>query len=329
MSSCCPVGDYKVLPGGKPSPFSEIRKKFISEFFGTFLFVLIGLCSISSSVFAGAQSGVWQVAIVWGLGVALAVYATSTISGAHLNPAISLTMLMLQSTTGFTFFEFCYYCIAQLLGAFVAAALNYTMWSTFVHNFESNNDISRGEKGSEVSAQMFCGFFPNPGMFSPLEYDHLITPAGAMGVEIVGSSIMSFCIFALTDPQNGAMMNASAPVLIGTVISVIISLIAPMTSCILNPARDLGPRIFAAMVGWGHIALPGPHNGFWVYIVGPCIGTPLGALLYNNLLHKGRPDNHRTSRIGDGESDKLTSLLQHEQNRIKSHEHALLRDSSY
>ena len=317
MLSECFRKDNKRYPSSKKS-VAEIRKKFIAETFGTFLFVFIVICSVSSSVLAGAQSGVWQVAVVCGLGVALSVYATSAISGAHLNPAISLTMLLLQSTTGFTFFEFCYYCIAQLCGAFLAGALNYAMWSTFIHNFESMNDITRGEHGSELSSQIFCGYFPNPGMFSPHDYPHIMTPSGAMAVEMVGSAMMSFFIFALTDPQNTAVIHTSAPGLIGGVIAVIISLIAPLTGCILNPARDLGPRLFAALAGWGRIALPGPHSGFWVYIVGPSIGAPLGALLYNYLLHQGREDNHRTSKIGDGESDKLTALLHAETLRMRS-----------
>ena len=68
------------------------------------------------------------------------------------------------------------------------------------------------------------------------------------------------------------------PILIGATVMVLISLYGSLTQAGLNPARNLGPRIVAAMAGWGKIAIPGPRNGFWVYVVGPLFGGPNGRL---------------------------------------------------
>jgi glycerol uptake facilitator-like aquaporin len=110
----------------------------------------------------------------------------------------------------------------------------------------------------------------------------------AASVEGAGAAVLAFVIFALVDRRNVSLMAKQfAPVLIGATVAVIISVIAPITQAGINPARDLGPRIVAYAMGWGGIAIPGPDGGFWVYIVGPLVGAPLGAVLYDVLLRGG------------------------------------------
>ena len=80
--------------------------------------------------------------------------------------------------------------------------------------------------------------------------------------------------------------KVAVPALIGATVSVLVSLYAPLTQAGMNPARDLGPRVFAAMAGWGTVALPGPRGGFWVYVVGPIVGALVGAALYDLVVSK-------------------------------------------
>ena len=94
---------------------------FTGEFFGTFLLVFFGCGSVAASVLTGAQAGVFQVAIVWGLGIASAICLTGALSGAHLNPAVTLSMAV---WSGFPVRRILPYCAAQLCGAFAAAALS-------------------------------------------------------------------------------------------------------------------------------------------------------------------------------------------------------------
>jgi glycerol uptake facilitator-like aquaporin len=113
-----------------------------------------------------------------------------------------------------------------------------------------------------------------------------VSPLAAAGVEALGTAVLVFMIFALTDRRNGAGPGALAPFLIGFTVAVLISVFAPITQAGWNPARDLGPRLVAFAAGWGEVAIPGPRNGFWVYIVGPLLGAPIGALLHDRVVRR-------------------------------------------
>ena len=138
----------------------KIPKWFIGEFFGTLLLVFFGCGSVSAAVLTGAQVGVFQVAIVWGLGIATAIYLTGALSGAHLNPAVTLSMAVWSD---FPKSRVAAYFGAQLLGAFAGAAVLYFIFGDALGTFEKANSIVRGQPGSEASAMVFGEFFPNPG----------------------------------------------------------------------------------------------------------------------------------------------------------------------
>jgi glycerol uptake facilitator-like aquaporin len=122
----------------------------------------------------------------------------------------------------------------------------------------------------------------------------LVSPLHAAGVEGFGTARLVFVIFALTSRCN-PMAPASnlAPFCIGFAVAVLISLFAPITQAGWNPARDFGPRLEAFFLGWGAVAIPGPAGGFWVYIVGPLVGGPLGGALWQVLNPEERPTKHR------------------------------------
>ena len=115
-----------------------------------------------------------------------------------------------------------------------------------------------------------------------------------MLIEALGTAILLFFIFALVDRRNRDAPGGNlTPFFIGFSVAIIISVLAPLTQAGLNPARDLGPRLFALLAGWGPIALPGP-NGIWsAYIVGPMLGGPLGATLYDLLIQTTPPLEER------------------------------------
>src|SRR5690606_34060147 len=95
------------------------------------------------------------------------------------------------------------------------------------------------------------------------------------------------------EPRNRTRVRLLAPFFIGFTVAVLISLFAPVTQAGWNPARDFGPRIVAFLAGWEEVAIPGPRNGFWVYIVGPLIGGPLGGALYTRLIRPSLPNGNR------------------------------------
>ena len=256
--------------------------------FGTFLLVLIGTGVVAASLFTGAQVGLWQVAVVWGLGVALAIYATAAVSGAHLNPAVSLAFAIFRGKE-FPASRLVAYWASQMAGAMLAGLTVLWAFGGLILRFERERGILRGEPGSELSASAFGEYFPNPSMFGTgLEARELISPFHAAGVEALGTAVLLFMIFALVDRRNVALPTKDlAPLLIGLTIAVLISLFAPLTQAGWNPARDFGPRVVAYFAGWGTVALPGPSAGFWVYIAGPLVGGPLGAAAYEFLLRPG------------------------------------------
>ena len=266
----------------------ETSRAFMGEAVGTFILVLFGIGSVAAAVATGAQMGLWQVAVVWAFGVALAIYVSANVSGAHLNPAVSLAFAIFRRSD-FSFRMLPLYWTAQLVGAILAGLTILAVFSPFIARFESENGIVRGESGSQLSAMMFGEYFPNPAMYGTgPDAAALISPAGAAFVEGFGTAILALVIFSLTDRRNAGLSTKNmTPLLIGFTVAALISLFAPLTQAGWNPARDFGPRIVAFFAGWGSIAIPGPSNGFWVYIVGPMIGGPVGAAVHEFLVRPG------------------------------------------
>jgi MIP family channel proteins len=252
---------------------------------GTFLLVLFGTGAVASSVLTGAQMGLWQVAVVWGFGITLAIYVTAAVSGAHLNPAVSLAFAIFRRQS-FPLTRLVPYWIAQLVGGVLGGLAVLLFFGPFLARFETANNLVRGDPGSELSAMVFGEYFPNPAIFGTSEQAHsLISPLGAATIEAFGTAILVLVIFTLVDRRSaGIPTNYLAPLLIGFTVAILISVFAPLTQAGLNPARDLGPRLVAFFAGWGSVAIPGPSSGFWVYIIGPLVGGPLGAAVYEFLL---------------------------------------------
>ena len=263
---------------------NSLLRAGIAELAGTFLLVLFGTGAVAAAVLTGAQTGLWQVAVVWGFGVTLAIYASASASGAHLNPAVTLSLALFRRET-FPMGRIAPYWIAQLLGAVLAGAVVLAVFSPFIDRFNTEHSLVRGGPGSEASAMVFGEYFPNPAIFGTDQaaYD-LVSPVAAFGVEALGTAVLVFVIFALVESRNGAAPGALTPFFIGFTVAVLISLFAPITQAGWNPARDFGPRIVAFLAGYGEIAIPGPRAGFWVYILGPFVGGLLGAMLYDFLL---------------------------------------------
>jgi MIP family channel proteins len=227
--------------------------------------------------------GLWQVAVVWGVAVALAIYAFGAASGAHLNPAMTVAFVVLR---GFPPRKALWYFLAQTLGAVMAALLLYLHYKGALAHFEAAAGIVRGQPGSELSAMTFGEYFPHPGIKKALGWSDSVTtlPMAALA-EFVGTIILGAMVFSITDPKNqGGPGAALGPAFIGLTVAVVISVLAPMTQVGLNPARDFGPRLVSYFLGWGSVAIPGPSGGFFtVYILAPCLGAVAGAYLYQVL----------------------------------------------
>jgi MIP family channel proteins len=284
----------------RPSDLPPLARALAGELLGSFLLVLFGTGSVAAAVLTGAQSGLWQVAVVWGFGVTLAIYASAALSGAHLNPAISLAFALWRAAQ-FPWRRLLPYAGAQLAGAIFASLVVAASFWPFLLRFEAANGLVRGAPGSERAAMIFGQYFPNPAMFwNDALAGALVTPLHALLVEAFGTGVLAFVIFSLTARTNSAAPAANlAPFFIGFTVAILISLFAPITQAGWNPARDLGPRLVSYALGWGAIALPGPQAGFWIYLVGPLIGAPIGAWLAERFgvgREPARPALEQSSR---------------------------------
>jgi glycerol uptake facilitator protein len=258
----------------------------VGEFFGTFLLVFFGCGSVCAAVTTGAEVGVFQVAIIWGLGIATAIYLTAALSGAHLNPAVTISMAVFG---GFPRSRVLGYIATQMVGAFVSAAVLYVMFGGAITEFETKNNIVRGETGSEASAMVFGEFYPNPGGKPLAQADPRRMSLGrAFTTEVIGTAVLLLVIFCTTDPNNKDRPQILTAATIGLTVTMLISLLGPLTMACFNPARDLGPRLFSSLVGWN--AVPFTANGTgWltVYILAPILGGLLGGGLYRALFQGG------------------------------------------
>ena len=252
-------------------------RELVGEFLGTFLLVLLGCGSVAVTVLFGAHQGLMQVALVWGVAVALAIYLTRHLSYAHLNPAVSLAMVLAgRMAPG----RLPLYVASQLAGAIAAGGFLLILFGPSISAFEQAHGIVRGSEASVKTAMLFGEFYPNPGT------EAVVSLPLAVFVEAFGTFLLVLLIFSLTEGCNvGRPDDALAPAFIGLTVASIIALLAPLTQAGLNPARDFGPRLVAWVGGWGDAAFPDRHGGFfWVYILAPMVGAALAALFFSKVL---------------------------------------------
>lgn len=281
------LNDFKLLLIKYPLIF-----QCFAEFIGTGFIVLFGCGSVASAVLTNALVGLWQVAIIWTFGVALSIYVTASISGAHLNPAVSLAFAIFRRKN-FPFYKLFPFILSQFLGAICGAIILLFFFDNQINSVLEAGGASKGD-GSNLSistASLFGEYFPNPGF---IEIISDVSVFQALSIEAFGTGILMFNILALSDNRNKAVRNKDfAPFLIGVTVGVLICIFAPYTQAGWNPARDFGPRLVACFAGWWSDAIPGPKSGFWIYIVGPFIGSIFGALFYDIFISLGLTSVHK------------------------------------
>lgn len=260
--------------------------ELVSEVMGTFVLCAFGCGVVAMIVAALNQSGRAGAAFIgtsdwvlicfgWALGVALGIYTAGGISGAHINPAVTIGLAV---GAGFPWRKVLPYMGAQLTGAFTAGLLVYINYAAAISAYESAENITRGSQDSIAGYSIFATF-PAP------YYDGYLGPFIS---EVIGTFFLVFMVFALLDTRNVAPLSNIGPLLIGLTVGVIGMSFGANTGFAINPARDLGPRIVAWIFGWGEVAIPGAYGNlnfyFWLPIVAPLVGGVIGALVYNFLI---------------------------------------------
>jgi glycerol uptake facilitator len=262
-----------------------LRDELLAEFFATFILALIGLGAVAVSVANGAYD-LFGVSMIWFVAVSLAIYAAAAVSGAHLNPAVTLAF---AAFTDFPWRKVVPYIVAQMVGWFVGAAALFVMFAAIISNFEAANGLVRGEPGSQLTAMIFTTYAPNPAIigFDQAAFAQVSFVTWFLAEAIITAALV-FCVFFIIEERNeGRPLANTAPAMIGLLVAVLVAFEAPISMAALNPARDLGPRILTLLAGWGEIAFPGPRGfDFLIPTVSTIVGGLIGGAVYTYLYKR-------------------------------------------
>ncbi|MET8087163.1 MIP/aquaporin family protein [Micromonospora sp. NPDC005194] len=238
-----------------------------AEFAGTAILILFGV-GVVAQVAAAGTGEFDSIAWAWGLGVTLGVYVAGRISGAHLNPAVTVALAVFK---GFSWRKVMPYALAQTAGAFVAALLIRWNYSEV---------LSRFDPGLTSKSQGVFSTLPGAG----------VSEWGALRDQIIGTAILLFLVLAVTDARNSLPAGNLAPLIVGLIVVAIGMAFAANAGYAINPARDFGPRLASFLTGYETAFQDtSGYPYFWVPIVGPLVGGIIGAGLYELIIGRFLP----------------------------------------
>jgi glycerol uptake facilitator protein len=250
---------------------NTLTGELLAEFLGTLVLLALGDGVVAMVILFGTgtpgevtKGGYTNITLGWGLAVLMGICVAGRVSGAHLNPAVTLTLAVFRD---FPWRKVLPYTTAQVAGAFGGAALVYVNYLPAFHKFDP--DLSK-------SAGIFCTFpaFPEAWFFGLLD-------------QVIGTALLLALILAITDPRNRPVTPPLQPLMIGLVVVAIGVSWGGMHGYAINPARDFGPRLFTWVAGFQNTGF-GSH-AFWVPILGPYLGGLLGALTYDGMIGRYLP----------------------------------------
>ncbi|XP_058912283.2 aquaporin-9 isoform X1 [Kogia breviceps] len=253
---------------------SSLAKEMLSEFLGTFIMIVLGCGSVAQAVLSrGHYGGIITINTGFSLAIVMAIYVAGGVSGGHINPAVTFAMCLFRRMK---WFKFPFYVGAQLLGAFVGAATLFGIYYDALLSFAGGKLLIVGEN---ATAHIFATY--------PAPYLSLVN---ALADQVVATMFLLIVIFAIFDSRNLGVPKGLEPIVIGFLIVVISSSLGMNSGCAMNPARDLSPRLFTALAGWGFEVFTAGNNFWWIPVVGPFVGAMLGGLIYVLVIEIHHPD---------------------------------------
>jgi MIP family channel proteins len=253
---------------------SAIAREAAAEFLGTFVLIVFGSGAVAQVVLSGGTHGGYaSINVAWGLAVVMGIYVAAGVSGAHLNPAVTVALAVHR---GFPWPKVLPFCAAQVVGAFAGAAVTY---ATYREAFDHFDGGIRQVTGAHATA----------GIFATYPQAFLSNVPGGLMDQVVGTGLLLLAIFALGDSKNMAPEPKIGPMFVGALVVLIGMSFGFNSGYAINPARDLGPRVFTALAGWGGDVFRAGNGWWWVPIVGPLLGGVLGGFVYDLFVTHRHP----------------------------------------
>jgi len=259
-----------------------LMREWLAEFFGTFILIVFGVGVVAQVVLSRQTAGSYlSINIAWGLAVAMGCYVSAGVTGAHLNPAVTLA---LAARRDFPWNKVLPYATAQVAGAFVASAVVYVTYHEALTAFDGGIRQVIGPQGTA-------------GIWATYPQPFLSTFPGGFIDQIVGTALLVAVIFGITDSRNSPTPAGLAPVVVGLLVVLIGATFGFNAGYAINPARDFAPRLFTFVAGWGGDVFTAANNWWWVPIVAPCIGGVAGGWVYDLLIGSRFPSHQTTAQI--------------------------------
>ncbi|KAK6178793.1 hypothetical protein SNE40_011300 [Patella caerulea] len=247
---------------------NQIIKDMLGEFLGTFFLVTFAVAASAQYVLTDLSSFL-TLNFANGMGLVFGIYAAGGVSGASLNPSVSIALCL----SGFIpWYKYPFYTVAQIAGAFTAAAVQYGVNYDMLNAYDGGN---RTTYGPTATAGIFSTF-PNPK----------VSTLNCFFDQVFGTFILAICILCILDKRNFMPLDKGLiPLSMGGIVFAIGTCWAGNCGYAINPARDLGPRLFTAVAGWG--IEPFSYRNwqwFWIPIVGPMCGSTLAYIIYQLFI---------------------------------------------
>ena len=245
---------------------NALARELLAEFLGTFILIVFGVGVVAQVVLSrGTAGSTLSINIAWGLAVTMGCYVAAGVTGAHLNPAVTLALAVHRR---FPLNKVLPYSLAHLAGAFIASAV------VFVTYYEALNAFDSG-------IRQVVGPLGTAGIWATYPQPFLSVFPGGFIDQVVGTALLVGVIFAITDTRNSPAPAGLAPVVVGLLVLLIGATYGFNSGYAINPARDLGPRLFTFVAGWGGDVFRAGNGWWWVPIVAPCVGGVVGGWAYD------------------------------------------------
>lgn len=250
-------------------PTRGYLREALAEFLGTFVLIVFGIGVVAQVVLSGQTAGTYlSINLAWGLAVTMGCYVAGGVSGAHLNPAVTLALAVHR---GFPWSKVAAYVGAQVAGAFIASAVVYLTYMDALTAFDSGVRQVAGAQGTAGIWATYPQAFIAP------------FPAGFID-QFVGTALLMLVVLGISDARNAPPAAGMAPLIVGLLVMVIGMSFGYNAGYAINPARDFGPRLFTAVAGWGSEVFRAANGWWWVPLVAPPLGAIAAGWVYDGLI---------------------------------------------